>query len=107
MSDTEMIIETETETQPEENMTSIKRKGRPPGASNNTNYHWHIREKESGKLTSFRTLKEVREVYGLHRGTAYLIVKNPQMTPRKYSHIEVEKRTIHQHLVPTEQKYLS
>jgi hypothetical protein len=63
------IVETETETQP--SSPSIKRKGRPPGASNNTNYHWHIREKESGKLTSFRTLKEVQSINIL-----YLVNRN-------------------------------
>ena len=93
-----MVEETETP-------IIIKKKGRPSGASNNTNYHWHVTDNETGKKTSYKTLAQVKDVYGIHRGTAYLIVKNPNIVPRKYSHIKLEKKSIHQHLIPTEQKY--
>ena len=81
----------------------IKKKGSPAGSSNKTHFHWNV--VEDGRLTSYRTLAELKEVYGIHRGTAYLIAKNPDKTPRKYKHIMIKKETIHEHLVPAEQKY--
>ena len=80
--------------------------GRPANSCNKTNYHWKVYEKDTEQTYCFMSLKDMRERYGINRGTAYLLAKNPETKARKYDNLTISKIKVHHHLIPEEQKVI-
>lgn len=71
-----------------------------------TFYHYKLINKNTHEIEYFKTLNNITDKYQISRSNVYLMIKNPNITRRKYNDIEIEKVHLHylvveQHLDPS------